>query len=705
MRVALGISCFGLVCALFAGCGDEEPLSADDPDASVDAPEGGDADAAEPTPPLIEGDCDPLVPEHCGLPFPSDVWRRDDPTGRNPSGKSIRLGATTLPARNDGEHVPPEYFHEHDGWSPSQSPMTYLPGATASGCATPADIELSLTDASPTVLLQADTLERVPHWVDLDQSTKDDDARMLMIRPAVRLRDGTRYIVAIRRIVDASGALIPASETFAALRDQTPLDEYSVEARRELYADIFGKLEAAGVAAEELQIAWDYTTISKQSLTDKLVAMRDDAFAAVGPDGPELTVKEVEENPNPELLRRIVVSMTVPLYLTVGGVYDETKPHPRLVVDETGLPKQNGTMEWDVLILVPNSVTSATPPKKHGLLQNGHGLFGTKFEGAGGYLARMANGWGWIAFSTDFFGFSEPDEVLAAKALTGDFEAMPSFFERQLQGHVTQLLAMRMMMGRVAKEGIADPNGGGLLVDPAWIDPNVRAYRGDSQGGIMGAGYMALSTDVTRGLLGEPGMPYSVLLNRSVDWPKYGAVLGATFGLGDKGALDVQLLLSLIQMHWDKAEPGGLSAYVTKDTLPGTPAHDVLLHVAIGDHQVTPFGAHILAREVGAKLLRSDDPANPYPRSIWGLEPAPAPLASGSAIVEYDFGLSDPLTNVPNTEGCDPHDRVRDLTPSFEQTDQFLRTGVIDWYCQGICNCDSAGEELRCPETFASQCQ
>ncbi|MDB5218004.1 MAG: hypothetical protein JWO86_5931, partial [Myxococcaceae bacterium] len=38
--------------------------------------------------PLLGADCDPLVPQHCGLPFPSNVWLVD--------GK-VTFGATTLP--------------------------------------------------------------------------------------------------------------------------------------------------------------------------------------------------------------------------------------------------------------------------------------------------------------------------------------------------------------------------------------------------------------------------------------------------------------------------------------------------------------------------------------------------------------------------------------------------------------------------------
>lgn len=670
--------------------------------------------------PLLGSDCDALVPTFCGLPFPSDVYLQDDPTGRNPSGKSVRFGATTLPDNKDGEHAAPELFHDHDGFSPGNALLTHLPRAVADGCATPYDIARSLAADSPTILIEADTLRRVPHWVDLDMSTDNDgeggrpDQRLFMIRPAERLRDATRYIVAIRGIHNRDGDIIPPSPVFDSLRggyvmtDGTEVEKWTTYARRGLYSDIFGKLELAGVGKADLQLAWDFTTATKENNTRYMVEMRDKALEIVGDDGPDFEILNVEEFPteqdHPELLRRLEVRMTVPLFLTAATSGIPAGELDRLAIDETsGELVQNGTMEQDVLILVPRSVLSGEP---HGLLQNGHGLFGSRFEGRNGYLARAANGQRFIAFATNYFGFDEDSVALAAETLTGNFTGIKSFTERQIQGMVNQLLAMRMMMGRVATSGIVDSDQH-LLVDPAWIDPEVRAYRGDSQGGIMGATYMAVSTDVTRGLLGEPGMPYSLLLNRSVDWPQYGVLL--EIGL-DHDAVATQQVLGVLQLAWDRSEPNGFAPYVERDLLPGAPTHHVLLHVARGDHQVSTLAAHIMARAIGARQLRSDDPAMPVWEGIYGLAEVDAPVTDASALVEYDFGLApNPAENLPNTDGCDPHDRVRDLTPSYEQQGTFFRTGQIDWTCSGACNCDDSlgdpNEEGRCRETFADQCR
>src|SRR5690606_34742280 len=125
----------------------------------------------------------------------------------------------------------------------------------------------SLGPNSPTVIINAETGERVPHWAELDMSHDEDDRRAFMLVPAVRFDPNTRYIVAIRNVVDQNGQSLPANQAFAALRDGTPSDEGSIEARRPLYVDIFARLTEAGVAREDLQLAWDFTTASTENIT------------------------------------------------------------------------------------------------------------------------------------------------------------------------------------------------------------------------------------------------------------------------------------------------------------------------------------------------------------------------------------------------------------------------------------------------------
>ena len=60
---------------------------------------------------------------------------------------------------------------------------------------------------------------------------------------------------------------------------------------------------------------------------------------------------------------------------------------------------------------------------------------------------------------------------------------------------------------------------------------------------------MSVSTDVTRGLLGETGMSYNLVLNRSFDWPAYELMLESGFNFN---GVSVQLMLGALQMAWDR---------------------------------------------------------------------------------------------------------------------------------------------------------
>jgi hypothetical protein len=620
--------------------------------------DAGDSGADTQTYPPLDPACDPLVPSMCGFPFPSNYTTVAD--AKTKTGLRIAFKAEALPTHN-GKPTDPSAWADLDGFSATGNITTDLPGATITGLPTQDTLDVSLSATSPTVLIDATTGARIPHWAELDESIKGEDEKVFIIRPVVRLKDSTRYIVGIRDVVDAAGKPLPASPAFVALRDGGTFNHPSIEARRTLYADIFGKLDAAGVKKGELQIAWDFTTGSKENHTDWMVKMRDDALKIVGDEGPKYRITETKDNPSDKIARRIVGMMTVPLYLDkadVGG---------KLVFGDDGLPKQNGTAEFEFVVWIPNAATKGTPGA---LLQNGHGLLGSKFEGGDGYLADIADRTNMVAFSVDLVGMASPDRPTITDTIVGDIGKFRDVVGRQHQGLINELLAMRMMMGGFAKDPAVMYGG------KSAIDPTMRFYRGDSQGGIFGGTYMSISTDVTRGLLSVPGAPYSLLLNRSADFGPFFFILGTVY----ETSADVQLALGLVQLLWDKTDPGGYMAYLADDTLPGTPKHQILIHPAIGDHQVTPLGAEWMARAVGARRI------TPAVRPIWGLEDAVAPYA-GSAIVEFDFGLPEaPKTNVPPTKGEDPHELPRRQLPAIDQANTFFREGVVKQFCDGACD-------------------
>jgi hypothetical protein len=654
--------CTVFLAATLASCGDDNQAgtSTTTTTSSSSSGAGGSGGSGGGTGgPLLDGDCDPLVPSHCGYPFPSNVYLLDD--AATVTGKHVEFGPTTIVAKS-GSYVPPDVFRLSDGFSASAAPMTHMPGATVAGLATPDDIDRSLLPDSPTVLIEAETGTRIPHFAELDMSNSDDANRALMIRPVVHLKDSTRYIVAIRNVKDAANTSLPPSEVFQALRDDLPHADVSVERRRALYADIFAKLETASVMRTDLQIAWDFSTASRENNTAAIVAMRDHALAQVGADGPAYTIDNVVNDFSAHIARRIEGTMTVPLYL------DKPSSGASLNLGPDGLPAQNGTATYPFLVHIPYSATTGTPGA---LLQYGHGLLGGRDEIEAGNVQEMANEKNFVVFAVDWIGMAADDQLgIVGVISSGNFAEFKHTPDRLQQGFVNALLAMRMMSGKFAEDSNV------MFNNVSAIDPTQRYYDGNSQGGIFGACYMAISTDVTRGVLGVPGQPYGLLLNRSKDFNPFFSFLQSA----QPNALDQQLSLGVMQMLWDRAEPGGYSHHISSNMLPGTPKHDVLLHVAMGDHQVSTLGAHIMARTVGAKNIA------PVNRTIFQIEEVMAPY-TGSAMVEWFFGNApDPITNTPPFDGEDPHGKVRKLPSAKSQKDVFLRTGTVENFCVGPCD-------------------
>jgi hypothetical protein len=648
------LALLGLLQTTAPGCSSKASVTAAPP--SPDAGSGFQYPALDPT-------CDPIVPSHCGFPMPSNFWTKADTSSK--TGLRIDFKTAMLPVHNK-KPTDPAPFNKLDGFSTGMNLTVHLPGATATGLPSHTDLGASIKPTAKTVVLDAETGELVPHWSELDSTAKaanDEvgDQTTFFVRPAIRLKDSHRYIVAIRHVVDAEGAELPASPAFMALRDGGSFAHPSIAARRALYADIFAKLKNAGVEQSTLQLAWDFTTSSRDNNTAWMLKMRDEALATVGADGPTYTVKDEQTDPNPDTHKRYMLTMHVPSYL------DKPEPGGKLVFGADGMPKQNGFADFDVIVQVPNSAFAAGA-QPAALVQNGHGLLGLKTEGDGGYLTMIGNKQNYVTFSVDFVGMSHDDNSNLTDTMIGDIGGFGDIVGRQHQGLLNSLLAMRMMKGRWAKDQQA-------ALGRPLVDPTLTFYRGDSQGGIFGGAYLALSTDVKRGLLSVPGGPYSILLNRSQDFGPFFFLLGTVYDT----SLDVQLAIDFVQMFWDKTEPNGYLPYMTENPLPGTPSHNVLFQCALGDHQVNTLGAHYEARTTKAALV------DPAVRDVWGLEKKKAPFA-GNAIVEFDFGNPpDPITNEPPTQGQDPHEFVRRQPEAYQQADAFFRTGQITQVCTGPC--------------------
>ena len=86
-----------------------------------------------------------------------------------------------------------------------------------------------------------------------------------------------------------------------------------------------------------------------------------------------------------------------------------------------------------------------------------------------------------------------------------------------------------------------------------------------------------------------------------------------------------------------------------------------------------------MARAIGAPNL------GPVNRDVFGVQEVQGDV-EGAGMIEYEFGVPEPLINVPPTEGEDPHGQLRQLDASQETRGVFLQTGVMRTNCDGPCD-------------------
>jgi hypothetical protein len=643
-----------------------------------------------PVPPQqsVTAACDPLDPTACLLPFPNDLFTAPDPT--SPTGLRVHFDAASMPANIFGKHIDPTEWNRQDGFSPGEPILVHVPGLdpVASGIAPVTDIGRSLAPDAPIVLLNTATGERTPYWAELDaHAAARPDRQVLIIRPAVALREATRYVVALRDLRDRAGSPIPAPELFSAYVDGHGIDPH--DRRAQQMKRILADLTVAGVQRHDLYLAWDFTVASEQGLTGRVLRMRDDAFAALGGHAPAFTVTQVTDftaTQDARIARQVRGTVAVPSYLTgTGGPGSRLHYGPVPGDGQPGAPDALPTASGQALAadFVCNIPRSASADRPAHLSLYGHGLLGSPTEINAGNVKQMSLTYDFMFCATSWIGLSAGDVSFVAQTWS-DLSTFPAVPDRLQQSFLNFLYLGRVM---VAPDGFA--------AHPAFRDGQGRSlldlaggahYDGNSQGGINGGALTAIAQDWTRSVLGVPAMNYSTLLQRSVDFAPFQQLMDGYYP--DKA--DQQLIFALIQMLWDRGEANGYAQHMTSDPLPGTPAHQVLMHVAFGDHQVAPAAAQVEARTIGARIHQPalapgwSDEVVPF----WGIPPIPAYPWDGSAMVVWNSGLAfaPPPTNlapVGPQYGPDPHEFPRAQPSAQQQKAIFLLTGEVVDVCGG----------------------
>jgi hypothetical protein len=706
--------------------------------------------------------CDWIDEADCMLPFPNNHFTTADPT--TDTKRRVNFDTLSMPRNAAQKPVDPMPFNRNDGFSPGQEILTKVPGldtkaAFAQTKPVPIDdMGQAFRPSQPVVLIDAATHERQLIWTELDVNPPDPAKVAFIIRPGANLKEGHRYVVAMRNLKGADGKVLPANLAFRIYRDGIPTTDASVEARRKDFEGMFGTLAEAGIARDDLYRVWDFTVASERNLSERMLSIRDDAFAQLGDknladmkiqgQSPKWQIKKVENYTvaqNSNLMKKITGVVTVPCYLDAPGcpsgsrfAFDPTKTNgPPIAIP-------GNTTEAGFSCIVPRK--AATAPARVSLY--GHGLLGSKNEVGQGQLQNFAQEHDIIFCASDWIGMScadlpdVPNSAGSFQSIVGvyfnqiangtipappncDYPSVVSILEDmgnfpQLADRVQQGMLNFLYVGRA----MIHPNG--FNTDPEFkvgpggsgaIDTSSGRlyYDGNSQGGIIGGALASIFVDGDRATLGVTGMNYSTLLQRSTDWgtgqtpkpeanlPEYSYFMYTAY----PDFLQRQLLLSMIQMQWDRAEANGYALHMTTDHYPNTPPHEVILHGGIGDHQVAQITAETEARTIGASAHfpyaepgRDLDQGNP----IYGVPPITSYPFHGSAIVEWDIGPPrmingknsngdipfgtppPPNENRPQSRNYqDPHEYPRKQPAARAQKSVFFSIGglVID-PCPGV---------------------
>ena len=652
----------------------------------------------------------------CLLPFPDDYYTVVDSSSR--TGRRVDLKTAAMPANEAGTRIEAGDYNRNDGFSPGQTIVVRVPGIETPDALTQTNpVSLSRLSAyaapdTPIVVIDANTGERWPIWVELDSNSDDPSRTALLIHPARNFEAGHRYVVAMRDLKRADGSTIAAPEGFRYFRDELPSKEGPIKSQRDRYESVFRELRAASIRRSDLYLAWDFTVASDENIAGRMLHIRDQSLAALGDtnltdlqvdgDSPQFSVGPVQNFPTGDMARRVQGTFEVPCWLQpdceAGGRFD---------LDANGMPQRNGTYEANFDCMIPRAALS--DPARPSLY--GHGLLGSAEEVTDDPQQALGDDHDIVFCATDEIGLSGED-LPNTVGILGNFADFPELADRLQQGMLNEIFLGRLML---------HPDG--FASDPAFavddsqpvgpgneyvVDPSRLYYNGNSQGAIEGGALTAVSPDITRAALGVGGMNYSVLLNRSVDFDTYASLIEPIY----TDPLERTLILSLVQMLWDRGESNGYAHRLTSDPLPNTPPHEVLMNVAVGDHQVSNFTADTMARTIGARV---HDPVV-YPgrwpdyEVAWDIPRIGNYPFRRSALVYWDSGpvrdnlMPDPpggfldgpelgtdvppIPNVPNRSGMDPHELPRRTAAEQQMVSDFLQPDAassITDTCPGPC--------------------
>jgi hypothetical protein len=606
--------------------------------------------------------CAPFVTDQCLTPFPN-AWFEE--AASTETGHRLVLPQEALPTESNGALIDPHFLGQLDGYSAATMLLAYFPEGVDAKQLTPSPsstiderIAHLSAEGQPIVLVDVAARKRIPLFAELDINAvpANGDRQALIIHPAVRLAFGTRYAVAITRgLHDSSGApLAPKGEFATWAAGKLTAADRLFEISDRLDEDV-AAFEALGIHKADLALAWDFDTASETSTTGQLKSMLDRTRAS-GPDGFGYTITSAKDHTasqDPNQARRFSGTFQVPSF--------ESGPEPSpLAIDEKGDAIMGGLADWHFAAIISQCAAASTGPAP--LIVAGPGLFSDGEEAVDSVASRTQDFCG-VVVSADFLGLSHADLGVLTKVLA-DPNQFPLVTSRLEQAHVNYQMLARLALRKFSSDPAFTINGHPTLTTASPV-----YYWGESNGGIQGSTFMALTDLATRGVLIVPGGIWTELMWRSGDFDLMLTALQNV--VPDR--LDLQLLLALTQSLWDKTDPVNFLPLLV-----GTEKR-VLFQESVGDPVVTNVATRTEMRTIGAKAL------GPLVQSVYGVTPESGPL-TGLVYTQWSIDAMPmpPYADIPGPSSNGAHQAIGGIPQAVDQAVEFMKSGVVVDKCDAM---------------------
>jgi len=563
----------------------------------------------------------------------------------------IAIPADLLP--HAGTPVPVDRLSWRTGFSPVQTTVLD-PERVLDRASLPPPVGTGSDDA--VVLFDLTDLERIPALVETDAWPDNPEVPRLLVRPLRPLPVGHRIAVSVSgEVLGDDGTPLTAPRWFADAQDN---DEASINGGPPgHYAALSDALVDAGLPRPVL--ATDFVvgdgSAPLHAIMDNLTTPTEWEW--------DLSYSTDDGDPLPEG----TWIQAVGRFTTRNWLEDDAA----FALDASGLPVQQGEVEAELFLFVPDTVKDAEPGTAPVWIF-GHGIFSRPQD----YLARdgdpsgvieVARQAGAIVLATNWRGLTR-DDIAVAASVGNDFGRIPELTDKLAQGVANTAALARMI------------HEGDILDDPILhgrATPGLLRYYGISLGGIEGATLMAVEDTVPHGVLHVPGGSWSTMLERSSNWSQFELLMEH----GVPSPADRQVLYAASQLFWDVADPALHTAALTH--------RSVLWQGSVGDEQVPNLTTELVAGAAGATLL------SPTPRDSAEIDQGRGPL-TGPALVWFDPEVAEPpLTNRP-AETSGAHHNPRLWAGQNSQTVRFLDAddpGIVEHFCgEAPCSQSNPGE-------------